>query len=241
MSEGPKLFDAGDYNLFRYCHNDPIDLTDPMGLADEATGLLQSGTHDRLWDMTKWFDSSNTIQGNFAWQGVPYALPEETVRRMSRNEAIQKYGRYINGVWKNEDRYIIDYRVPESITSDPSYSMRWDKTIPKIGGSLVTHFSTNKDIAPGITAALKNLQRVGKLDALQEFNGSFFFRMTRGSSSISVHAYGLAVDVNGSMNPQGHPSHQPSQVRAAFTGTGFEDGGTWPLPRTDGMHFSVGF
>jgi RHS repeat-associated protein len=32
MSEDPKLFDAGDYNLFRYCHNDPLDLTDPMGL-----------------------------------------------------------------------------------------------------------------------------------------------------------------------------------------------------------------
>ena len=34
MSEDPKLFDAGDYNLFRYCHNDPEDLTDPMGLTD---------------------------------------------------------------------------------------------------------------------------------------------------------------------------------------------------------------
>ena len=32
MSEDPKLFDAGDYNLFRYCHNDPIDFADPMGL-----------------------------------------------------------------------------------------------------------------------------------------------------------------------------------------------------------------
>jgi RHS repeat-associated protein len=31
MSEDPKGFDAGDYNLFRYCHNDPEDLTDPMG------------------------------------------------------------------------------------------------------------------------------------------------------------------------------------------------------------------
>jgi RHS repeat-associated protein len=34
MSEDPKLFDAGDYNLFRYCHNDPMDFTDPMGLDD---------------------------------------------------------------------------------------------------------------------------------------------------------------------------------------------------------------
>jgi RHS repeat-associated protein len=32
MSEDPKLFDAGDYNLFRYCANDPLDHTDPMGL-----------------------------------------------------------------------------------------------------------------------------------------------------------------------------------------------------------------
>jgi RHS repeat-associated protein len=32
MSEDSKGFDAGDYNLFRYCHNDPIDFTDPMGL-----------------------------------------------------------------------------------------------------------------------------------------------------------------------------------------------------------------
>jgi hypothetical protein len=32
MSEDPNGFDAGDYNLFRYCHNDPIDFTDPMGL-----------------------------------------------------------------------------------------------------------------------------------------------------------------------------------------------------------------
>jgi RHS repeat-associated protein len=32
MSEDPKLFDPGDYNLFRYCHNDPIDFTDAMGL-----------------------------------------------------------------------------------------------------------------------------------------------------------------------------------------------------------------
>ena len=35
MSEDSKLFDAGDYNLFRYCHNDPIDFTDAMGLQDD--------------------------------------------------------------------------------------------------------------------------------------------------------------------------------------------------------------
>ena len=32
----PKGFDAGDYNLFRYCHNDPNDVTDPMGLEEDV-------------------------------------------------------------------------------------------------------------------------------------------------------------------------------------------------------------
>ncbi|MFZ1219941.1 MAG: RHS repeat-associated core domain-containing protein, partial [Chthoniobacterales bacterium] len=30
----PKQFEAGDYNLYRYCHNDPVNKTDATGLAD---------------------------------------------------------------------------------------------------------------------------------------------------------------------------------------------------------------
>jgi len=34
MQPDPKEFGAGDYNLYRYCHNDPINRTDPSGLDD---------------------------------------------------------------------------------------------------------------------------------------------------------------------------------------------------------------
>ncbi len=37
MSEDPKGFDAGDYNLYRYVSNDPLDKTDPMGLDAQFT------------------------------------------------------------------------------------------------------------------------------------------------------------------------------------------------------------
>ncbi len=33
LQPDPKQFDAGDYNLYRYCHNDPVNKTDPTGLA----------------------------------------------------------------------------------------------------------------------------------------------------------------------------------------------------------------
>jgi RHS repeat-associated protein len=41
--EDPKGFEAGDYNLFRYCHNDPEDATDPMGLEDILIGYYGFG------------------------------------------------------------------------------------------------------------------------------------------------------------------------------------------------------
>jgi RHS repeat-associated protein len=74
MSEDPKLFDAGDYNLFRYCHNDPIDFTDPMGTDLHGAGS-SSGQHmtpeiegyvNARDAMAKWADSSNNFQGTFA-------------------------------------------------------------------------------------------------------------------------------------------------------------------------------
>jgi RHS repeat-associated protein len=33
MQPDPKQFEAGDYNLYRYCHNDPVNRSDPMGLS----------------------------------------------------------------------------------------------------------------------------------------------------------------------------------------------------------------
>jgi hypothetical protein len=54
----PKLFDAGDYNLFRYCHNDPIDMTDPMGTQDQdLAGLAPREISRRVADE----DSYNSI------------------------------------------------------------------------------------------------------------------------------------------------------------------------------------
>jgi len=36
LQPDPIQFKAGDYNLYRYCHNDPVNKTDPDGLKDEG-------------------------------------------------------------------------------------------------------------------------------------------------------------------------------------------------------------
>jgi uncharacterized protein RhaS with RHS repeats len=37
LQPDPKEFEAGDYNLYRYCHNDPVNSSDPMGLWVDRT------------------------------------------------------------------------------------------------------------------------------------------------------------------------------------------------------------
>jgi RHS repeat-associated protein len=71
-SEDPTLYDAGDYNLFRYCHNDPLDLTDPMGTQEQYHETL-AHSRDRAQEMTigerisRWQQSmESSIRGEWA-------------------------------------------------------------------------------------------------------------------------------------------------------------------------------
>src|SRR5205085_6447171 len=54
-----KEFAAGDYNLYRYCHNDPVNHTDPMGLYWE----VQEFNHDDNWKIWQMILTSEKIPG----------------------------------------------------------------------------------------------------------------------------------------------------------------------------------
>jgi RHS repeat-associated protein len=63
MQPDPKEFAAGDYNLYRYCHNDPVNHSDPLGLEFYDLGwfpqFLVSGG-----------DDYGITQPKFQWQGL---------------------------------------------------------------------------------------------------------------------------------------------------------------------------
>jgi RHS repeat-associated protein len=60
LQPDPVEFAASDYNLYRYCHNDPVNKSDPTGMREQIAVEIM---RDRMWDMACRMDSGNSLQG----------------------------------------------------------------------------------------------------------------------------------------------------------------------------------
>lgn len=76
------------------------------------------------------------------------------------------------------------------------------------------------------------------------FAGSYVLRRKRGGSTLSMHAYGCAIDLDPARNPFHSTSPNfgkpgPLAVVRAFEAEGWEWGGRWAGRSCDGMHFQA--
>jgi hypothetical protein len=95
----------------------------------------------------------------------------------------------------------------------------------------------NRDLIQPLANAFQELIRTGCVNELKTWDGCFNIRKKRGLSSMSLHSWGIAIDVNAFENGLGQtPKLSPEFVKC-FTDNGFDWGGTWK--RKDGMHFQL--
>jgi RHS repeat-associated protein len=131
LSEDPKGFDAGDYNLFRYCKNDPEDLTDPTGLDPVPPATSPIGAAEK--DATQAFhDAVQKCEKNLRpdADGVPakdigkkgYDDERQAVKDMKENaHAIRREG-------------TIQVRTEERVYTESSDGKSLHRAGPSVGG-----------------------------------------------------------------------------------------------------------
>jgi hypothetical protein len=123
------------------------------------------------------------------------------------------------------------------IAIDPAWRRRniVTRTVP-ILGAVTCHRAL---VAP-LARALGRLERRGlaRLVDPGDYAGCHAPRRIPGLGSPSLHAWGLAIDLNATENPQGRRPRQDRRLVHALEREGFTWGGRWPTA-PDGMHFEL--
>jgi hypothetical protein len=115
--------------------------------------------------------------------------------------------------------------VREHITTD---------VVPILGS-----VTCNKAMIPQLKAALSEIVTQGLAHEIHpdEYAGCYYPRFIAGSTQLSNHAFGLALDLNVPGNQRGTVGEMNREVVAIFKHWGFGWGGDWSY--TDPMHFEL--
>ena len=113
----------------------------------------------------------------------------------------------------------------------------WDVPTALEIGIIPKRLYCNKDIVEPLSKAFAALINTGKVNELKTFDGCFNIRKKRGLISMSLHSWGIAIDVNAAWNGLGVTPVLSKEFVKCFTDNGFDWGGTWQ--RMDGMHFQL--
>lgn len=113
----------------------------------------------------------------------------------------------------------------------------WDVPSELEIGVIPKKIYCNKDIVDPLMAAFINLINRNKVEELKTFDGCFNIRKKRGLNSMSLHSWGIAIDVNAAWNGLHKEPVLSAEFVKCFTDAGFDWGGTWT--RKDGMHFQL--
>jgi hypothetical protein len=108
------------------------------------------------------------------------------------------------------------------------------ETLPILGS-----VTCNKLIFPQLRAALEDIREQGLSDKIHpdQFAGCYYPRFIAGTSTLSNHAFGLALDINAVENQRGTVGLIDRGVVQVFQKWGFTWGGDWRF--TDPMHFEM--
>jgi hypothetical protein len=126
---------------------------------------------------------------------------------------------------------------PTIVTNELKYMTVWDVPAHLEIGVIPKKLYCNKLIVAPLIQAFTNLIDRKVVNELKTWDGCFNVRRKRGLTSMSLHSWGIAIDVNAAWNGLNKNPTLSKEFVKCFTDAGFDWGGTWT--RKDGMHFQL--
>lgn len=147
-------------------------------------------------------------------------------------QLIKQYGDPRQDQYAWECKNMTMYDVPIELE-------RFNPVIPK-------RIYCHRDFAPSLHTWLNALADASLIHEIKTWDGCFNVRNKRGASSLSLHAFGCAVDINASHNPLGLTASQClargltpfSSMFIDLSRKYMDCGADWKT-RPDGMHYQL--
>jgi hypothetical protein len=134
---------------------------------------------------------------------------------ITSTQAMKRYGLPV------EERAMVVFAVPSALEV----------------GAIPRRIYCNRDLVEPLRNALTLVVQRGLGGKIKTWDGCFNIRQKRNGKGLSLHSWGLAIDINAKRNPMGQKSRQDPALVACFTESGFYWGGVWRTP--DAMHFEL--
>lgn len=126
---------------------------------------------------------------------------------------------------------------PNTRADEGKYMVLWDVPANLELGVIPKRLYCNRAMIEPLTKAFSNIINRNLVSQLKTWDGCFNIRKKRGAASQSLHAWGIAIDINAAWNQFGKKPTMSAELVKCFTDAGFDWGGVWGKP--DGMHFQL--
>jgi len=146
-------------------------------------------------------------------------------------QCLKKYGD--PNLLATQSKHFIVWQVPVDILT--AFSHVRFSAVGTIG--FPKKIFVNKDFQPILEKSLRKVIERGLVKELKTWDGCFNIRKMRGLTSMSLHSWGIAVDLNAFENGLNVEPKLSAGFVKCFTDAGFDWGGVWK--RKDGMHFQL--
>jgi len=129
--------------------------------------------------------------------------------------------------------------VNENSLFENTYMVLWDVpsdinlAIPAIPNKIYC----NKDMVAPLEKGLRNVIARKLTHEIKTWDGCFNIRNKRGLSTLSIHSWAGAFDINAAWNGLNKKPTMSKELVQCFLDAGFDWGGFWK--RLDGMHFQL--